>query len=124
MKLFKIYHAFQSSNQVEKQSDCTMDEDSEQFAFANKVTNTSNKMPRIRFTGDYHKYECKIQVNRLTAKDNGTWKCEMESYVLGPFRGTIKAKTISINVFQSKLKSKTKSTSFHQLKNDLRNGIK
>ena len=101
-----------------------MDEDSEQFDFLNKVTNTSNKMPRIRYTGNYHKYECKIQVNGLTTKDDGTWKCEMESYVLGPFRGTIKTKTISINVFQSKLKSKTKSTSFHKLQNDLKNGTK
>ena len=124
MNLFRIYHVFQSSNQVEKQSDCTMDEDSEQFAFANKVTNTSNKMPRIRFTGDYHKYECTIQVEKITTEDEGTWKCEVESYVFGPFRGTVKTRTISINVFQSQSKSESKSKLFKKLQKDLRESIK
>ena len=112
-----IYYDFKFSNQVEKQDDCTMD-----YNLSN--SNSSHKFPRVSFTGDYHKYECTIQVEKITTEDDGTWKCEVESYVFGPFRGTVKTKTISMNVFQSQSKSETKSKLFKKLQKDLRESIK
>merc|ERR1712135_278344 len=103
----------QFSSQVEKQDDCTMD-----YNLSN--SNSSHTFPRVSFKGDYHKYECTIQVVNITTEDEGTWKCEVESYVFGPFRGTVKTKTISMNVFQSQSKSKL----FKNLENDLKKSIK
>ena len=87
-------------------------------------SNSSYMFPRVSFTGDYHKYECTIQVEKITSEDDGTWKCEVESYVFGPFRGTVKTKTILINVFQSQSKSESKSKLFKKLQKDLRESIK
>ena len=87
-------------------------------------SNSSHTFPRVSFKGDYHKYECTIQVEKITTEDEGTWKCEVESYVFGPFRGTVKTKTISMNVFQSQSKSQPKSKLFKKLEKDLKKSIK
>ena len=87
-------------------------------------SNSSHMFPRVSFKGDYHKYECTIQVEKITTEDDGMWKCEVESYVLGPFRGTVKTKTILMNVFQSQSKSLSKSKLFKKLQKDLTKSIK
>ena len=114
MQLMRQCFLFKFSNQVEKQNDCTLDD-------LPTHPNSSKALSRISLKGDYHKYECKIQVDGISIDDDGSWKCDMESYVFGPFRGTLNTKTISINVFQKQLKSQPKSKMFQRLKSNLRN---
>ena len=87
-------------------------------------SNSSHMLPRVSFKGDYQKYECTIQVEKITTEDDGMWKCEVESYVLGPFRGTVKTKTILMNAFQSQSKSLPKSKLFKKLQKELTKSIK
>ena len=66
-----IYHGFKFSSQVEKQDDCTMD-----YNLSN--SNSSSTFPRVSFKGDYHNYECTIQVKKITPtlnhNDGADWK--------------------------------------------------
>ena len=63
-------------------------------------------------------------MEKITTEDDGMWKCEVESYVLGPFRGTVKTKTILMNAFQSQSKSLPKSKLLKKLQKDLTKSIK
>ena len=38
---------------------------------------------RINYVGDYNQHECKIELTNVNSYDNGSWICEIESYVLG-----------------------------------------
>ena len=62
------------------------------------------------FTGDNDKYECTIQLNYITTGDFGNWTCEMESYVFGPFRGTIKTKMMYLDMGSRATSPKHKNT--------------
>ena len=51
-----------------------------------------------RFKGNYEGHECLIEVENVRPEDAGQWKCEMESYVWGIGRGTVKKRAIEVAV--------------------------
>ena len=106
------YFIFKHSNTVEKQDNCTLD---------NGYNEGSELLwnSRIRFKGNYHKYECKIQIDNTSAWDFGDWTCEMESYVLGPFRGYSTSKVVHLIGYNTTKKRQSKSRSFDKLKEEL-----
>ena len=42
----------------------------------------------MRFTGDYDKHNCAMELSNVTIEDEGQWKCELEEYKLGISRGS------------------------------------
>ena len=53
------------------------------------------------FKGNYERHECVIEVANVRPGDAGQWKCEMESYVWGIGRGTVKKRAIEVAVVSS-----------------------
>ena len=37
--------------------------------------------PRVTYTGNYDNHECEIEISNVSADDNGSWTCDIESYV-------------------------------------------
>ena len=60
---------------------------------------------RVQFNGNYDAHECKIEIKNITSDDNGTWTCEMESYVFGEGSGGKVEKNIELIVKESWIKS-------------------
>ena len=38
---------------------------------------------KVKFTGDYTKHQCGLEIRDLNAKDRGIWMCEVEKYYTG-----------------------------------------
>ena len=112
MHFTNIYFIFKHSNTVEKQDNCTLDN-------GNSELNESLWNSRITFKGDYHEYECKIQIDHTTAWDYGDWTCEMESYVLGPFSGCSETTVVHLIGYNRTKKRRSMSKSFNKLKEEL-----
>ena len=53
---------------------------------------------RVDYVGHYNSHECEIRLQRFTDEDIGQWSCEMESYILGPARGSTDKKVIDVQV--------------------------
>ena len=65
------------------------------------VFHVFNNIPPLeysRFKGNYEGHECLIEVENVRPEDVGQWKCEMESYVWGISRGTVKKQAIEVEV--------------------------
>ena len=56
--------------------------------------------PRVTYTGNYDNHECEIEISKVSAEDNGTWTCDIESYVWGPGRGYKVQKNLVVAVKQ------------------------
>ena len=101
-----FYIFLKASDTVEKQPNC--------FANTSKMEEGLNN--RTTFKGNFKNDECKIELKNVTLTDSGNWTCEMESYVFGPLRGTVKRKELSVKVIGRKSKAKL----FNKLKLKLR----
>ena len=107
-----VYFIFKHSNTVEKQDNCTLDN-------GNSEVGESLWNSRITFKGDYHKYECKIQLDHISEWDFGDWTCEMESYVLGPLKGYTKRKIVHLIGYNKTKNGRSNYKSFTKLKEEL-----
>ena len=62
---------------------------------------------RVKYTGKYNQHECNIKIRNVNPKDNGTWTCELESYVFGATRGYQAKKSINVLVLPKEPDSPT-----------------
>ena len=42
---------------------------------------------RMEWSGNYEYYGCAMTINNAQTQDSGAWKCEIESYAAGKYRG-------------------------------------
>ena len=64
---------------------------------------------RISIAGDYNNHECSIRIKNVDIRDEGTWKCKMESYVSGIGRGYTKTRSLVIAIAKKTTTSTTET---------------
>ena len=52
----------------------------------------------MSYVGNYKSHECKIRLSHVSKKDQGSWRCEIESFMWGPLRGDEASASIHLNV--------------------------
>ena len=52
----------------------------------------------MSYVGNYKSNECKIRLSHVSKKDQGSWRCEIESFMWGPLRGDEASASIHLNV--------------------------
>ncbi len=62
------------------------------------------------FSGDYERHECALNVSAVSAlSDAGDWSCEVEGYVIGPARGSLRKAVITVVVTENENESEGRS---------------
>ena len=56
---------------------------------------------RISYIGNYNAHECKIELKNVSKMDQGTWKCEVESYVWGITIGVKASAAIELKILSN-----------------------